>query len=362
MIVEVGYDGALPYLDVTMPRLIDAGKSRRGWSRIGNFNLCEYLAGAIEQRAVLGSRDALCKGSLGHVGQAHLHTIEGVEHWPVLVNGELLEDASDLATPEQAIVMLANSVEEYRPFKQLILDTHREYLKLRQENVGHAIMVEQELVGVLGENKGRNGFWLVDACEWDRLDPREGAEAPTTLRAHDGSTITVSGLNVPGHERHGWPIYLSRRLDLVRRKGRWGEIMVEDHKFKQRIGGRSSKDAYRADDGFTAIDILSRQRFGVEYGGIMLNLISVNLNSLGEQNRVRLPPAHKAERQFPFTLYWREHNFARLQMMQRRGELPYEYWPSRKSENGSNCVSRYGKCHLYNHCYNGEALRFDGDR
>jgi hypothetical protein len=342
-----------------MPRLINASKSRRGWSRIGNFILCEYLAGAIERGAILGSRDALNKGSLGHAGQAHLHTIEGVEHGPVLVNGELVEDASDFATPEQAIVMLANSELEYRPFKEEILEIHKGYMQKRMEGAGHAIMVEQEMIGVIGECDGESGLHLVADDQWDLLDPREdNPTPPKTLKAFSGRTINVVPLDVPGHPRHGWPIYISRRLDLVRRKGKYGEIIVEDHKFKARIRGGSSKHAYRADGGFVAIDVLCRQRFTWEYGGIWLNLISTNPSSYGEQNRFKLPPARDKELKFPYTLWYRENEFAKMQVKAMTGELPYEYWPDRSAENGANCVSRYGKCFLYDHCYKNVPLRF----
>lgn len=58
--------------------LIDAGRSSRGWSRIGTFSRCPQLF-AYGQRLNLTMipAHALTRGSMGHILQAHQHAIWG---------------------------------------------------------------------------------------------------------------------------------------------------------------------------------------------------------------------------------------------------------------------------------------------
>ena len=58
--------------------LIEAGRSARGWSRVGNFFKCPQLF-AYDSRLNLDliPADALTRGSMGHVMQAHQHAIWG---------------------------------------------------------------------------------------------------------------------------------------------------------------------------------------------------------------------------------------------------------------------------------------------
>lgn len=346
-------------------KCIDAGKSRRGWSRISRTILCEYLAGAIELGASTGNRDPLNKGTLGHLGQAHLHLHEGVLKGPVLVNGVMVDAAAsaDYYDAKMAMTKLAFAEPEIRPFLEDLLVIHDGYLACRKQGVGDAVMIEQELVGVIGTCKGSWGLHLVADDQWDLLDPQRDEDGrvipesvPSQLRHFDGSTIDLTLTNVPGAKDHLAPIYISRRLDLVRRKGRYGQFIVEDHKFKGRLAGGSSTAAYRADDGFTAIEILGQQRFGHEFGGIVLNLISTNMAEPGKQKRVRLPPAQGATEHFPNTLYWHETKHAQLRHLADIGAMPRSRWPRRMSENGANCVSRYGKCALIDHCTYGSPM------
>lgn len=77
--------------------LIDAGRSSRGWSRIGSFFRCPQLF-AYQNRLdmQLIPAGALTRGSMGHVLQAHQHAIWG--HVPLKVCG-LMRHGTTTPTP-----------------------------------------------------------------------------------------------------------------------------------------------------------------------------------------------------------------------------------------------------------------------
>ena len=339
-------------------RLIDAGMSRRGWSRISQFIACPMLAAAKRLGHVQRNRDALDKGTLGHTAQAHLHTIEGVKEGPVLVNGEWVEDASDFADPIGAMRLQAAHNPSMQPHLGTMTDVFNGYMDQREAGVGFAHMVEQEVVGILGIRHGISGLHLVDTEQWDLLNPSCGEPAPVELRHHDGSTITVQPLDMPGHPRHGWPIYISRRMDLVRKTGslRRPMMLVEDHKHQARIDKVSDIHSYRAEDGFVAMDMLAQQHFGPKYGGLLLNLICTSRGNEGAQRRVKLPGSASKRKAFALNLWYHEMELAKLEVWAATGVLPFANWPRRGLQNGGKCVGRYGKCDLYGYCHDSEPL------
>ena len=85
--------------------LIDAGRSSRGWSRIGSFFRCPQLF-AYQNRLDMSliPASALTRGSMGHVIQAHQHAIWGAKSpQGVWVDETRYDDPSVFLEPEEAV-------------------------------------------------------------------------------------------------------------------------------------------------------------------------------------------------------------------------------------------------------------------
>ncbi len=345
-------------------RLINASKSRRGNSRIGTFIGCEYKLGAQQRGAITIGSGPLCKGSLGHTAQAHLHTHESVASLgSVVVNNEFIDDASDFLDPLSAMAADAQVNPEYMDYLGLMTQVFLGYKQQRDTSVLPVTHVEVELAGCLGMVNDKFGFWLVDPDYEKYLSPDTSPtpDAPPELVRHfDGSIIEPLMLDMEGHKEHGWPIWMTRRLDAVRQADKWKpeERLVEDHKHQARLSSSSDMLKYQQDFGFVAIELLARQRFRGCFRGTMLNLICTDPKLAGKQKRMALPPTSNSQLFFARNLWYREQQLAMLEVMADIDEMPRSIWPRRQLEVGTPCRTVYGSCELHRHCHNGEPLRF----
>jgi hypothetical protein len=312
--------------------LIDAGKSSRGWSRVGNFAKCPQLFSYLYRLGDLPIEEggcpslappieALAKGSLGHTLQAHLHAIWGAgQPQGVVVDETMHRDPSVFMEPEDAAKAWCDKYGSHNLLPQMTKVFHA-YLAKFPEPPGDVIAVEAPVTAVLGNLRGSWGLWV-------------GEEKDGEWRSLDGACIEVTPLHMPDHKEHGRPITLTRRIDLVTRDMS-GRYYIWDHKHQANVNAESSASAYAIDGGFAAFRIMGRQLYGDAFGGLTLNLISST--QPGKVARAQVPATPHRDAHFAQWLWWAEHQIAQLDMT----TDPWE-WP--KAQNELSCYGRYGPC------------------
>jgi len=200
--------------------LIDAGRSRRGWSRIGTFFKCPQLF-AYQNRLDLQliPASALTRGSMGHVMQAHQHAIWGCEQGGCWAGDEYVTDASVLLSPEEAVYEWVKVNGEGEEHIDRMLETFRRYIATYPEPPGTIVSVEYQITAILGTKGGAWGLWVIDPKEVN-YDPYA-----TAIKAVDGSDIIPTPLNCPGHPNHGTAVELTRRIDMAT-KDKAGRVYI----------------------------------------------------------------------------------------------------------------------------------------
>jgi hypothetical protein len=249
--------------------LIDAGPSGSGWSSIESFNHCERLywfrhvekrPDDVEEPTVQFSRNTadyetlepspliftdgpLVRGSLGHVGLAHYYA-----------RRKAIEDGTDpdqFYTPEEAMNVWAdkNTVHpELRAILPMVVDKYRRWCDV---GGGDSIMakltgVEQRFSATLTDYKGR---------KWVR----------------------------------------TQRFDLIF-EDHAGMIWVNDHKFVY-APTKQTYDRYNMSGQFMLARLFGQQLFGDRFGGVLINLVGVDPDTL-KVFRKPIEPAPAALRTF----------------------------------------------------------------
>lgn len=315
-----------------MKMLIDAGKSGRGWSRIGNFAKCPQLFAYLYRSSRMEDAqgrtpdiappiEALAKGSIGHTLQAHLHAIWGAgQPQGVVVDEAVHRDPSVFMEPEEAATAWCDKYGSHELLPSMLTVFHA-YLAKFPEPPGDVIAVEAPVTAVLGTLRGEWGLWV-------------GEERGGAWRSLDGADIEVTPLHMPDHREHGRPITLTRRIDLVTRDAS-GRYYIWDHKHQANVNAKNSAAAYAIDGGFAAFRIMGKQLYGEAFGGLTLNLISST--QPGRVVREQVPQTPHRDAHFARWLWWAEHQIATLDMT----TDPWE-WP--KAQNELSCYGRYGAC------------------
>jgi len=313
--------------------LIDAGRSKRGWSRIGTFSRCPQLF-AYENRLGLDliPADALTRGSMGHIIQAHQHAIWGAQQGGVWVDEEYHTDPDVFLLPEEAMYEWCDRNQAGHEHIDRMLETFRRYMARHPEPPGRVLAVEYPMTAVLGNKNGQWGLWLLSDEE--------------RMLTEDGTLIEPTPLNVPGHPDHDKPITLSRRLDLVV-EDRARRVYIWDHKNQARVKTSQSTEAYAIDGGFAAFRLMGQQKWGDRFGGVALNLIQTT--EPWRVARPTVPPTPHRDAHYAKLLWRTEHELARLDIE----EPNYWHWP--KVQHEVTCVHRYGKCGGLNLCFYGTA-------
>lgn len=328
--------------------LIDAGRSARGWSRVGTFFKCPQLF-AYQNRLNLQliPADALTRGSMGHILQAHQHAIWGAQNSQgVWVDDKHYTDPDAFLLPEPAVEAWCDANGGHEHLDRM-RETFRRYLAKFPEPPGRVVAVEYPVTAVLGNKDKAWGLWVVDPAEanFDR-------EAPT-VKAVDGKTITVTPLGTHGHPDAGKAIVLTRRIDLVT-QDRAGRIFIWDHKHQARVETGRSVDAYAIDGGFAAFRIMGRQLYGADFGGVALNLIQTQ--GPWRVARPAVPATPHRDAHFAEMLWHAEHSISRLD------ESTVSSWTWPKAQSETVCVGRYGSCQAIKLCFYGEAAVEDQHR
>ena len=327
---------------MTQKILIDAGRSSRGWSRIGSFFRCPQLF-AYQNRLdmQLIPAGALTRGSMGHVLQAHQHAIWGARSPEgVWVDETWYDNPDTFLQPEEAVEEWCNANGGHEYLERMIETFHR-YMAQHPESPGNVIAVEYPITAVLGDKGITWGLWVVHPE--DQHFNRRAA----SVKAWDGDIIRPSVLNCPGHPDSGSAIVLTRRLDMVI-KDRAGRIFIWDHKHQARVESGRSVDGYAIDGGFAAFRIMGKQLYGSEFGGVALNLIQTQ--EPWKVARPMVPPTPHRDHHFADMLWRAEHTLARLDL-----ELP-GYWDWPKVQHETTCIGRYGACAAIKMCFYGKSV------
>lgn len=319
--------------------LIDAGMSRRGWSRIGQHFKCPQLFAYTKRMNLdLIPAAALTKGSMGHVIQAHQHAIWGAEQGGCIVDTTYYDDPSVFMEPEEALHEWCDRYGGHE-YLDLILDVFRDYMTKHPEPPGRVLAVEAPMDAVLGVKGGQWGLWLIDPAHANRLE-----DEIEVIPAHDGELITITPLNYPGHPNHGKPVFISRRSDLeVQRRGKdW----IWDHKHQARVSPNESKDAYAIDGGFAFFRLMGAQKYGKKFGGLTLNLIQTRTPF--RVSRVGVPKTPHRDTHLADLLWHEEHRLAHHDVT-----MP-DLWRWPKAMHETVCKGRYGACGGLKMCFFGE--------
>ena len=323
--------------------LIDAGRSSRGWSRIGTFFRCPQLFAYGERLNLeMIPADALTRGSMGHVMQAHLHATYGAKQGGCWVDDKWVDDPDMLMTPQEAVQAYCDANGGHE-FIDRMIETFENYIYQFPESPGRILSVEHQVTAVLGEKEGVWGLWVVHP------EDQDFAPDVAKVRACDDGIIRPSPLNVPGHPDHGHAVSLTRRMDMSTRD-KAGRAYVWDHKHQAQVRPGRSVDAYAIDGGFAAFRIMGRQLYGTSVGGVTLNLIQTT--PPWRVARPAVPPTPHRDMHFAEMLWRAEHQLARLDLE------ATDHWSGPKVQNESTCVGRYGSCAGIKLCFYGEAGKY----
>lgn len=256
--------------------LIDAGMSAAGWSYWAAPFTCDMLHAfrqLIPSRGS-GSTDAQTRGSMVHVGLAHLHARWGARQpGGVLVgtaDGPIrVESPDELYEPEEAVATWVSKYGAGEDEMPRTIEALRRYAARNPEPPrGLIFAIEYPMRGVLGMKAGRFGLWAVSEVDIPTKDPN----VVICLGIRDGARVTPC---IPP----GWPkqtVEITRRADLIMVDSS-GEVDVVDHKSAARAMKARAIDEYGMEGGWAAMRILTRQTFdGVRYeasgGGARLGL------------------------------------------------------------------------------------------
>ena len=337
---------------MSTPLLIDTGRSSDGWSYWGAATRCmQWFAYLYELHLDMIPGDALTRGSLGHVLQAHQHAIWGARQAGGCYVGTdagvvLVTDPDQVLPPEEAAREWCRLQEdEPAALEQLprMIEVFRAVLASRPEPPGEILWVEvpvtgvlghrlrwmeeDSVTGVLGHQNEEFGLWVVNGSAG-------GAGRYRTLEGEHVVPKLVVGPELasptPASARE---VLISRRWDLVVRHN--GLVFVDDHKHTGAFEPGRAVDAYAMDGAMAANRIMARQIFP-DFRGVRLNLIETK-------------PPFRSARVTPAPTPWRDRLFARqvwdmaqtIARLRAEGRDPWA-WPMAQEER--TCYTRYGPC------------------
>lgn len=291
-------------------RLIDSGRSAFGWSTIGlAFKCLQKYAWVVLLSAARENRAPLVRGSLGHVGMAHIWETWRLRQQKLPVDVYPWQDAMrqwcERHPDEGGFTFLDEMVE-----------TVRAWLAQNPEPPGRILAVEWVIEGVVG--KGHRGIRL-----YRETDP---VEFPTV----GGSRVKIS-----------------RRLDgLV--EERWqgqSRIVIWDHKFRSmKFGDTTIQREYEADEQFSASREILRA-WGIE-APVRINAVRVGAGKYSATPL--LADASYLDERFAWRLWhkWDE--------IHRWLNVDPTWWPNSGDE--QVCRGRYGDCAAKELCMFGRYL------
>ena len=277
----------------TGPILLNAGPSERGWHRIEGASRCLRLFAWRESGALTWkSSEPLVKGSLLHIGLAHLYARQRTENY----GGD----------PE-AYMTVEDSVRALSEIEAEKAGTAHE-AALWRVSVPNIILALRAY-----ENRWRH-------CDWKPVMVEEELRAQIPKVSGDGTFL------------------FTQRADLAVQDGT-GKYWIVDHKSCYRIESKTLRQHILSGQ-FLGYYIFGKKLWGKNFGGLIVN--RVKLSEPFGFDRTTLEPAPDAVKRFAKNLALQE------QMVDMFEGKPPQEWPAVYSD--QTCWGKYGKCDAFELC------------
>lgn len=299
------------------PDLINASRSKRGFSRVGNYFKCirrgAFSTAYPEDRAKEPPSDPLIRGSLLHMGLAHHYARLGARRnkGGVHANGKLYTDPDQLHPPATAVMLLAEQEgPEWEARIEVVLLALKSYIQKYGDDLAwEVVAVEHEYVMTLPE------------------------------------TVTLRGPKGEEYDNPYPPLSLDRRLytqraDLVIRDRASGMIWIPDHKSAYQLLSKTARQ-YILHGQFLGYAAIGKKVYKEKFAGVLLNRVKL---SPFDADRMPVEAAPAAVAGYVRNLVLMEQQIA----MYEDRNLPPELWPGAFHE--EVCFSKYGQCPFMARC------------
>ena len=273
--------------------LLNAGPSERGWHRIEGASRCLRLFAWRESGALTWkSSEPLIKGSLLHIGLAHVYARQRAE--------EQGEDPDYYMLPEEAVRALAA-------------------IEADQASTAHETALWRVSVpNIILAIRAYEARWR--HCSWKVVMVEEELRAQIPKWDGDGTFL------------------FTQRADLAV-QDRDGKFWIVDHKSCYRIESKTLRQHILSGQ-FLGYQVFGRRLWGRDFGGVIVN--RVKLSEPYDFDRTTLEPAPSAIKHFAKNLALQEHMVGMFE-----GKPPIE-WPAVYSD--QTCWGKYGKCDAFELC------------
>ena len=279
--------------------LLNTGPTERWWHRLETYLRCPVLFAQTQLPSATGkprlhaSGEALVRGSLGHVGLAHLYARKQCRQQG--------RDPELYYPPDEAIALVAPTF-------------------------------------------GEQGIYLRDLAinivtAYHQTYQHEGLEVVAVAQQFR-TMVTLPGRT---------PRLFTQRFDLVLRD-QAGKIWVWDHKLVHRVDAKAMALRYTLSGQFLAMSHFGPMLWGSAFGGIRINLCGAQ--EPHKFKRLSPMPAPAAGAKFPKLVLDVEDDIERQMAL---GLAPEDWGPPRFNEHA--CVGRYDICPAYDICQWGSALQ-----
>ena len=366
--------------------LVDAGRSPFGWSRIGTYRSCGVLYALGDLVGYDLSTDQMREGTVQHILQAHYAAQIGAKQggvwmgvaalpemlddgtvskfeWPPAV--VFVDDPEMILEPVDAVKAWARKTTRWDLLADMVAsfeNWRKEHEAAGRHETERIKAVEWPVTFVVGTHETEGfGIWVVD--DEDAQLPLEvltDAAATPVLHAVIGGEVNPARIEESGHPRDGWPILVTRRLDLIYETPK-GEVIIRDHKGLGYVEPRRANRGYCVDGGFQLFNVAGRQtwpqQFGVSYGdcsGVQLNLVGKRPDRGGKYKLAEpfVPPVVHHHRIEARRILDAETQMASMEAQYLDGSRDVMEFPAPVSESG-HCEGRYGECPALNVCIYG---------
>ena len=265
-------------------KYIDAGPSRAGWSRLSKMLKCPRFY-ALDKTAERSASDALVRGSLMHIALAHHYAaLKSVQH----------DEQVEYLTPEDAVKRYAAEAEceLHDKWADKVIGTYHQY----------AMMYPVP-------------SWRI-----------QGVEQVVETKVRDDVQDTSYDYTA--------------RIDLI--VAHHGKHYFVDHKTSFAILPKTY-NKYTLSGQFLGQQMIGREMFGDDFGGVILNLIGWDdRKPVSSFKRKVLPYAERSVAHFPDTVKQAERMIAEFE-----GRDPFHY-PGAHHDNA--CQTTYGPCSFFETC------------
>jgi len=303
---------------MTKPELINASRSRRGFSRVGNAFKClrRFAITQEEARNPVQKKeetaDALIRGSLFHIGMAHHYAHTSITNQgKALANGMEYTSHDQLLSAKEAVAELAyQSGPEWEERVQSILsalDSYKEQYGLDRQ---------WEIIGI--------------EHEYTMRLPKSAA-----LRGPKGEVIQNNFPELTDEQR----VY-TQRADFVYREKATGKVIIGDHKTAYAMLSKTARQ-YILHGQFLGYVAIGRFVYKDEFAGVLLNRVKLSPYAA---DRMMVEPAPNAAANYVTNLVLMEQQIALYESM----GLPPDQWPASYHE--EVCMSKYGQCPAMARC------------